>query len=172
MPELFEVLSKEDIEQKVASIADRISSDYVGSELILIGVLKGAFVFLADLARQLTIPVKIDFVRLSSYGNNDSSSGNIRLDKEIEIDIQNKDVLIVEDIIDTGQTLDYLVRYLQKFNPDTIKICTMIDKPERRESKIRVDYACHIVKNGFIVGYGLDYAENYRNFPGIYHLKL
>ena len=152
MPELSEVLSKEDIDKKVVSVAHRIMSDFKGRELVLIGVLKGSFVFLSDLARQLTIHVKIDFVSVSSYGNEASSSGRIQLNKEIEIDINHKHVLVVEDIIDTGLTMSYLIDYLKSFNPADIRICTMIDKQERRESEIRIDYACHTIKKGFIVG--------------------
>lgn len=172
MPELYEVLSKEDIDKKVAAVARRISSDFKGSELVMIGVLKGSFVFLSDLARQLTIPVKIDFVGVSSYGDDVASSGRIQLNREIGIDIKEKNILVVEDIVDTGITINYLIDYLKSFNPLTISICTMIDKQQRRESEIRIDYACHEIQEGFIVGYGLDYAENYRHLPELYHLKL
>ncbi|MBW1836208.1 MAG: hypoxanthine phosphoribosyltransferase [Deltaproteobacteria bacterium] len=172
MPDFFPVLKKDEIDKKIASIAHRISSDYQDQELILIGVLKGAFVFLADLMRKLTIPVKVDFVRIYSYGSSTSSSGNIQLSKKLEIDIKNKDVLIIEDIVDTGVTLTWLIDYLKSFRPKTVKVCTLLDKVERRKTKIKIDYACHVVQEGFLVGYGLDYAENYRNLPEIYHLKL
>ncbi|MBW2538306.1 MAG: hypoxanthine phosphoribosyltransferase [Deltaproteobacteria bacterium] len=172
MPDFFPVLKKDEIDKKIASIAHRISSDYQDQELILIGVLKGAFVFLADLMRKLTIPVKVDFVRIYSYGSGTSSSGNIQLSKKLEIDIKNKDVLIIEDIVDTGVTLTWLIDYLKSFRPKTVKVCTLLDKVERRKTKIKIDYACHVVQEGFLVGYGLDYAENYRNLPEIYHLKL
>jgi len=172
MPDFFPVLKKDEIDKKIASIAHRISSDYQDQELILIGVLKGAFVFLADLMRKLTIPVKVDFVRIYSYGSGTSSSGNIQLSKKLGIDIKNKDVLIIEDIVDTGLTLTWLIAYLKSFRPKTVKVCTLLDKVERRKTKIKIDYACHVVQEGFLVGYGLDYAENYRNLPEIYHLKL
>ena len=172
MPELIPVLKREEIEKSIARVAETISADYQGKELVLIGVLKGAFVFLSDLARQITIPVKIDFLRAASYGCRTSSSGKIQLTKDIEVDIADKDVLIVEDIVDTGRTLAWLVDYLNTFNPKTVRICTMVDKRERRHSKVKVDYACHIVEEGFLVGYGLDYDEEYRNLPEIYHLKL
>ena len=172
MPDFFPVLKKDEIDEKIASIAHRISSDYQDQELILIGVLKGAFVFLADLMRKLTIPVKVDFVRIYSYGSGTSSSGNIQLSKKLEIDIKNKDVLIIEDIVDTGVTLTWLIDYLKSFRPKTVKVCTLLDKVERRKTKIKIDYACHVVQEGFLVGYGLDYDENYRNLPEIYHLKL
>ena len=172
MPDLIPVLSKEEIEAAVANLAKKLSADYENHELVLVGVLKGAFVFLADLIRHLTIEVKVDFVRLASYGTKRSSSGEVRLTKELEIDIQNKDVLIVEDIVDTGLSLNFLVDYLNAFKPRTVRICTMIDKRERRESGIRVDYAASVVEKGFLVGYGLDYAEIYRNLPAVYDLKL
>jgi hypoxanthine phosphoribosyltransferase len=172
MPELIPVLSKNDIDKMIAQVARNISSDYQNQELILIGILKGAFVFLSDLMRHLTIPVKLDFIRVCSYGSSASSSGNVRLTKEIEIDIKNKNVLLVEDIVDTGLTLSYLIDYLKTFNPKTVKICALIDKHERRDAKIKIHYACHEVTEGFLVGYGLDYNEDYRYLAGIYHLKL
>ena len=172
MPELIPVLNKNDIDNMVARVARKISSDYQDRELILIGILKGAFVFLSDLVRHLTIPVKVDFIRVCSYGSDVSSSGNIRLTKEIEIDVNNKDVLLVEDIVDTGLTLSFIIDYLKTFNPKTVKICSLLDKHERRSENIKIDYACHKVAEGFLVGYGLDYNENYRNLAEIYHLKL
>ncbi|MBE9530641.1 MAG: hypoxanthine phosphoribosyltransferase [Proteobacteria bacterium] len=172
MPELIPVLNKNDIDNMVARVARRISSDYQDRELILIGILKGAFVFLSDLARHLTIPVKLDFIRVCSYGSDVSSSGNIRLTKEIEIDVNNKDVLLVEDIVDTGLTLSFIIDYLKTFNPKTVKICALLDKHERRSENIKIDYACHEAAEGFLVGYGLDYNEDYRYLAGIYHLKL
>ncbi len=172
MLELIPVLTKNDIDNLVARIAHRISSDYQNRELILIGVLKGAFVFLSDLVRHLDIPVKIDFIRVFSYGSGASTSGDIHLTKDIEVNIKNKDVLIVEDIVDTGLTLKYLIDYLRSYHPKTIKVCAFIDKHERREADIKIDYSCHDVTKGFLVGYGLDYDEDYRYLSGIYHLKL
>ena len=172
MPEFIPVLARADIEKSVAEIAARISSDYRDKELILIGALKGAFVFLSDLMRQLSIDVRVDFVGTSSYGSQTSSSGKIRLTKEIDIDVSDKHVLIVEDIIDTGLTLAHLIEYVKSFGPKSVKICTLIDKRERRDVQVDVAYACHVVEEGFLVGYGLDYNESYRNLPGIYHMKL
>jgi len=172
MSDLIPLLKKDDIDKKVAAVAHRISSDYKNKELILIGVLKGAFIFLSDLVRHLTIPVKIDFIRVSSYGSSDRSSGNIHLTKDIEIDVRDKDVLVVEDIVDSGLTLEYIVVYLKSFSPKTVKVCTLIDKHERREAEVQIDYTCHTIAQGFLVGYGLDYAEGYRNLPDVYHLKL
>lgn len=172
MPEFISVLTREEIETLVAGIARDISSDYKDRELVLIGVLKGAFVFLSDLCRHLTVPVTIDFIQASSYGTDTSSSGRIRVLKEIGLDIRGKDVLIVEDIVDTGLTLSYLVQHIRGLGVKTVKICTLIDKRERRKTDIAVDYACHVAEAGFLVGYGLDYAEKYRELPGIFHLKL
>ena len=172
MSEFIPVLTKEDIETQIRHIAGVISDDYRDRDLILIGILKGAFIFLSDLIRQLSIPVKVDFMCASSYGSGTASSGRIKLTKDVDIDIKNKDVLIVEDIVDTGLTLSYLVNYLKSSGAASVRICALIDKRERRETKVTVDYACHTVEKGFLVGYGLDYAEFYRNLPEVYHLKL
>jgi hypoxanthine phosphoribosyltransferase len=172
MSEFIPVLTKKEIDAQVSHIAQVISADYKDRELILIGILKGAFIFLSDLIRQLSIPVKVDFMCVSSYGDHATSSGRIKLIKDVDIDINNKDVLIVEDIVDTGITLSYLVDHLHASGASSVRICTLIDKRERRETDVRVDYACHTVDKGFLVGYGLDYAEFYRNLPEVYHLKL
>lgn len=172
MPELISVLNKNEIDNKVAQVARRISADYQDRELVLIGVLKGAFIFLSDLMRHLSIPVKIDFVGVSSYGSGTSTTGTIKLTKKIDIDLTNRDVLVVEDIVDTGLTLAYIVDYLKTLNPKTIKVCALLDKHERREVAIKIHYACHQVAEGFLVGYGLDYNENYRELPEIYRLKF
>ena len=172
MSEFIPVLTKKEIDAQVSHIAQVISADYKDRELILIGILKGAFIFLSDLIRQLSIPVKVDFMCVSSYGDHTTSSGRIKLIKDVDIDINNKDVLIVEDIVDTGITLSYLVDHLYASGASSVRICTLIDKRERRETDVRVDYACHTVDKGFLVGYGLDYAEFYRNLPEVYHLKL
>jgi len=172
MSEFIPVLTKNEIDAQVSHIAQVISADYKDRELILIGILKGAFIFLSDLIRQLSIPVKVDFMCVSSYGDHTTSLGRIKLIKDVDIDINNKDVLIVEDIVDTGITLSYLVEHLHASGASSVRICTLIDKRERRETDVRVDYACHTVDKGFLVGYGLDYAEFYRNLPEVYHLKL
>jgi hypoxanthine phosphoribosyltransferase len=172
MPDLKPVLSQEDIETTVSDLAQQISHDYKDREVILVGVLKGAFVFLADLIRHLTIPVKIDFVRLASYGCNTSSCGTVRLTKEIEIDIDGKDILVVEDIVDTGLSLEFLIGHLKALNAKSVRLCALIDKRERRHSKIAVDYVGRIIEKGFLVGYGLDHAEGYRHLPAIYDLQI
>lgn len=172
MPEFILVLGKDEIDKRVSVVAEKISTDYWDHDLVLVGVLNGAFVFLSDLIRRISIPVKIDFLGASSYGSNTFSSGNIHLTKELEIDIREKDVLVIEDIVDTGLTLLHIIDYLKSFGPQTIKVCSLLDKRERRRADVKVDYACHVIQNGFCVGYGLDYAGDYRNLPDIYHLKL
>jgi len=172
MPELFPAFKKNDIIKMVTATSQRISSDYQNRQPILIGVLHGAFIFLSDLIRSLEIPVKIDFIGVSSYGNGTESSGAIRLTKEIELDLKGEDVLIVEDIIDTGLTLRYIINYLKQFKPESIKTCVFLDKRERRHAETQIDYSCFTVDKGFFVGYGLDYADEYRNLPDVYYLKL
>ncbi len=172
MPDLKPVLSREEIETTVSDLAQQISHDYKGRDVILVGVLKGAFVFLADLIRHLTIPVKIDFVRLASYGCGTSSSGTVCLTKEIEIDVGGKDVLVVEDIVDTGLSLEFLIAHLKTLDARSVRLCALIDKRERRERTIAIDYVGRGVEKGFLVGYGLDYAEGYRYLPAIYDLQI
>ncbi len=173
MPEFTCVIDKEEIHLQISRIAKTISADYQGRELVIVGVLKGAFVFLADLIRLLTLEkIKVDFLQASSYGADTVSSEKVVLKKDIDVDICGKDVLLVEDIIDSGLTISFLVRHLESFNPSSIRICAMIDKAERRKVPIHVDYSCRFVEEGFLVGYGLDYAENYRNLSEIYHMKL
>jgi hypoxanthine phosphoribosyltransferase len=172
MRELIPVLTADEIHRLVTSMAQRISEDYEGRELVLIAVLKGAFIFLADLVRQLTIPVKVDFLQVSSYGADTRSSGTVRLVKDIAVDIRGKDVLLVEDIVDTGITINWLLDHLRSFQPRSLGVCALIDKRERRESQVPIAYAGYVAPKGFLVGYGLDYAEEYRHLPGIYHLSL
>ncbi len=172
MSEFIPVLTKEAIATKVEEVAHAISTDYRDRDLILVGILKGAFIFLSDLIRHLSIPVKVDFICASSYGDDTSSSGRVRLVKDVDLEIKNKDVIVVEDIVDTGLTLSYLVAHLKSSGAASVRICTLIDKKERRKTDVHVDYVCHTVEKGFLVGYGLDYAEFYRNLPEVYHLKL
>jgi len=169
-PRLNLLLTAEEIASIVKSLADQISRDYVGKELILICILKGAFMFLSDLIRHLRIPVKIDFVRLASYGAGMKSSGLVEITKDIETPIEGKDVLIVEDIVDTGRTLLFLKERLSLSNPHSIKICTLLDKKARREVKVAADYLGKEIEDIFIVGYGIDFNEDYRNLPEIYYV--
>jgi hypoxanthine phosphoribosyltransferase len=172
MPELVPVLKKNEIDKIVADVAHKISTDYQDKELILIGVLKGAFIFLSDLMRHLTIQTKMDFIGASSYGSGTSSSEEVKITKTINIDISGKDILIIEDIIDTGLTLNAIKAYLESFRPRSVKLCALLNKQERRQASVVIDYIGHEVEKGFLVGYGLDYDENYRNLPDIYHLKF
>ncbi|MDY0132067.1 MAG: hypoxanthine phosphoribosyltransferase [Desulforegulaceae bacterium] len=171
MPELVLVLSEKEIEKKVSLVAKKISKDYLNKDLVLIGILKGSFIFMADLVRKLSIPCEIDFIGASSYGSDDKSSGEIKITKDINLNIKGKHVLLVEDLIDTGLTLGYLKKHLKDSGAAEIKVCALLDKYERRELSVEVDYSCHRIEEGFIVGYGIDYAEKYRNLPAIYHIK-
>ncbi|HMB32121.1 MAG TPA: hypoxanthine phosphoribosyltransferase [Desulfohalobiaceae bacterium] len=164
--------SKDEIAKRVEELAEEISSEYAEKEesLVVICVLKGAFVFFADLIRKLKIPVEIDFVRIASYGDKMSSNQDLTLTKGIEGDLKNKHVLIVEDIVDTGLTIQDLVSYLWSYDPISVKVCTLIHKIERRMVEAQVDYWGFRIRQGFIVGYGLDYAEKHRQLEGIYEI--
>ena len=161
------LISEKQIKEKVIELGQKIEKDYKGQEIFLIGVLKGASVFISDLMRCINLDVKIDFMSVSSYGMSTTSSGIVKILKDIDQDISNKNVIIVEDIIDTGLTLNYLKDYLLKKNAKSIKICTLLDKPERRKCNIQVDYIGFEIEDKFIVGYGIDYKEMYRNLPYI-----
>lgn len=166
------LLSSEDIQTKVATIGQRITSDYAGhNDLLLVGVLKGCVMFMVDLARAIKLPVAIDFIAISSYGQSTESSGVVRVLKDLDTDIAGRQVLIVEDIIDSGLTLDYLRAQLLRRNPASLRICALLNKPERRNSDVPVDYLGFDIPNEFVVGYGLDYGERYRNLPYIGVLK-
>jgi hypoxanthine phosphoribosyltransferase len=172
MEGMIPVLSGSEIAQKVKVLSHQISKDYAEKDLCIIGVLNGVFVFLADLVRELTIPVQIDFVRVVSYGSGTVSSGNVQITKEIELDVKDRDVLIVEDIVDSGLTIAFLLKYLKRFHPKSVKVCTFVDKTERRQVEVPIDYVGHVVESGFLIGYGLDLDQKYREVPGIYRLKL
>lgn len=171
MSELITVLSEADVQERVKAVADQISKDHEGKPLVMVGVLKGAFIFLADLVRELSVPCQIDFIGASSYGNSQTSSGSVRITKDIGLDLSGAHVVLVEDIVDTGITLSHLVEHVRELGAESVKICTLLDKYERREKEIPVDYVCHRIEEGFIVGYGIDYAEQYRYLPAVYHLK-
>jgi hypoxanthine phosphoribosyltransferase len=162
------LFSREAIQKRVQELAGQISGDYAGRELVVIGILKGAFIFMADLVREITIPCKIDFVRVASYGASAESSGKVVMTKDIETSIKGRDILIVEDIIDTGLTLQYLVEWLKERNPNSLKICVFLDKRQRRKVSFEADYVGFTIDDGFVVGYGLDFNEQYRFFPDVY----
>ncbi|WP_101773055.1 hypoxanthine phosphoribosyltransferase [Peptostreptococcus faecalis] len=168
MYKLTDVLySEKDIDAKVEELAKKIESDYKGEEILLVGILKGACVFVADLMRKIDLDVNIDFMSVSSYGSGTTSSGTVKILKDLDVDIEGKNVLIVEDIIDSGATLRNLYDTLLTRNPKSLKLCTLLDKPSRRKVEIGVDYIGFEIEDKFIVGYGVDYAEKFRNLPYI-----
>lgn len=165
------LLSRETIGERVKELAGRISSDYEGQEPVLIGILNGAVFFLADLTRSITIPIKIDFIRAASYGSEMISSGAVRLTKDLEIPVKGRPVVLVEDIVDTGLTLSHIIKKMEAKGPESIRVCALVDKLERRDVSVTIDYCGFQIDEGFIVGYGLDFDEMYRNLPDIFVLK-
>jgi len=157
--------------KRIQELGKEISEDYAGEEVMLVGILKGASVFLSDLIRKISLPAEIDYMVVSSYGNSAETSGVVRILKDLEDNIEGKNIIIVEDIIDTGLTLEYLKNYLLSRKPKSLKICTLLDKPARRVKEITIDYKGFEVPDEFIIGYGIDYAEKYRNLPYIGVLK-
>ena len=174
MKEKVDVLiSEKEIDNRILEIADRINKDYEGEELTLICVLKGGVMFMCDLAKRLNLNVRLDFMSVSSYGSQTKSSGVVKIIKDLDDSIDGKNVLVVEDIIDSGNTLSYLMDILKKRGPKSIKLCTLLDKPSRREKKdVHVDYVCFEIEDKFVVGYGLDYDQRYRNLPYIGVMEL
>lgn len=165
------LISREEIARRVAELAARLGQDYAGRDVVLIGVLKGVFIFMADLVRALPFPVEVDFVRLASYGKGTESSGEIHITKDVEVPLRDRDVLIVEDIVDGGLTLDFLLRHLASYRPRSLKICCFIDKRERRQVEVPLDYVGFVVERGFLVGYGLDCGEKDRTLPEIFAIE-
>lgn len=172
MPDVKEILiPSAEIEEKVREIGERITEDYAGEKLLLVGILRGAVIVMADLMRKINLPCEIDFMDISSYGSGSSSSGVVRILKDLEEDITDRHVLVVEDIIDTGLTLSYLRRSLLARRPASLEICSLLSKPSRRRAELEVKYLGFEVPDEFVVGYGLDYAGAYRNLPDICVLK-
>ena len=165
------IFSEEQLHETVSKLGVQISEDYKNRKLLMVSILKGSIMFMSDLMRSITIPCEIDFMAVSSYGSGTKNSGTVRILKDLDRDISGYDVLIVEDILDSGMTLNYLIDLLWARNPNSIRICTLFDKPERRKVDIYADYSGLEVPDEFIVGYGLDYAEKYRNLPYIGVLK-
>lgn len=161
------LFSEEQVDQRIREIADMINADYAGKELHMIGILKGSVYFLAELSKRITVPVSLDFMSVSSYGDGTKSSGIVKIVKDLDHALEGKDVLIVEDIIDSGRTLSHLMKILKERHPASLEICTLLDKPDRREAPVDVKYTCFVIPDTFIVGYGLDYAQKYRNLPYI-----
>ena len=166
------VLDKQTIQDRVQGLGQKITKDYQDKELVVIGVLKGAFGFMADLVRAIDLPISTDFIQVSSYGGSSSSSGKITLVSSPGQSIESRHVLLVEDIIDTGLTMQWLARHFSDQGAASVKICSLIDKAERREHEIKIDYTGFAIPQGFLIGYGLDYDEKYRNLPAIYHLNI
>jgi hypoxanthine phosphoribosyltransferase len=163
--------TEKEIQEKIKQLGEQISKDYEGKNPILICILKGGIVFLSDLMRNISIKVELDFMALSSYGNSTKSSGVVKIKKDIDADISNRYVIIVEDIVDSGLTLKYLDEYFMQHNPTSVKICTLLDKPKAHKIDLKIDYVGFEIENEFVVGYGLDYAQKYRNLPYIGILK-
>lgn len=165
------LITEEEIRRRTKELGKEITEHYKGKDLVVIGVLKGCVIFLSDLVREIDLPLTMDFMVVSSYGNATRSSGVVRIIKDLEKDIQGKDVLIVEDIVDSGLTLSYLVEYLKSRNANSVKICSLLDKPERRKAQVTIDFSGFQIPDEFVIGYGLDYAEVYRNLPFVCILK-
>jgi hypoxanthine phosphoribosyltransferase len=168
------LIEEERLQSRIRELGAELSMDYAGRELLLVGVLKGAVFFMADLMRSLTVPCEIDFMAISSYGASTDSSGVVRILKDLDINIEGRHVLVVEDIIDSGLTLSYLLRNLESREPASLEICALLTKPTRREIDVPVRYVGFEIPNKFVIGYGLDYAERYRNLPyvGVLHPAL
>lgn len=168
--ELNILINKSKLEKRIEEMARQIEKDYEGKDIVFIGILKGSIMFMAELAKNIKNNVEMDFMDVSSYEGTEST-GNVRINKDIRNSIEGKDVIIVEDIIDTGRTLTYLVKYLKQKNPNSLKIATMLSKPSRRIMELNVDYIGFAIDDKFVVGYGLDYNEKYRNLPYIGYLE-
>ncbi len=165
------LITESEIQEKIKQLGEQISRDYKGKNPVLICILKGGIVFLSDLMRNISTPVELDFMSLSSYGDSTKSSGVVKIKKDIDVDITNRDVIIIEDIVDSGLTLKYLNEYFKHHNSASIKICALLDKPNAHQIDIKIDYLGFEVGNEFVVGYGLDYSQKYRNLPYIGILK-
>jgi len=161
------LISEEEVDAKIAELGKRISEDYAGKQVHLLCILKGSVFFMCELAKRITVPVSMDFMSVSSYGDGTSSSGIVKIAKDLDETLEGKDVIVIEDIIDSGRTLYYLLDVLQKRQPKSMKLCTLLDKPDRRVKDVKVDYVGFEIPDEFVVGYGLDYAQKYRNLPYI-----
>ncbi len=166
MSEKISVLySEEELDQRIRELGKQISEDYAGKDLVIVCILKGAVFFACELAKRITVPVQMEFMRCSSYGNETVSSGVVKITQDLDQPIREKNILVVEDIIDTGRTMHYLLEILQQRGPESIRLCSLLDKPDRRVTDVKVDYTGFVIPDKFIVGYGLDYAEKYSSLP-------
>ena len=161
------MLSEQEVDNRIHEIAEEINRDYQGKEIHMVCVLKGGAFFMCELAKRITVPVSLDFMSVSSYGNSTKSSGAVRIVKDLDEPLEGKDVLVVEDIVDSGRTLSYLLEMMWDRHPNSVHLCTLLDKPDRRVRDVTVDYCCFQIPDEFVVGYGLDYAQKYRNLPYI-----
>ncbi len=173
MAERIEVLiSEQEVEARIQELADQISKDYEGKELHIICILKGSIFFTCELAKRISVPVTLDFMQVSSYGCDTKSSGVIKIVKDLDESVLERDILVIEDIVDSGNTLSYLLELLSNRKPKSLKLCTLLDKPERRRKQVQVDYTGFQIPDEFVVGYGLDYAQKYRNLPFVGVVKF
>jgi hypoxanthine phosphoribosyltransferase len=159
------IVTQEEMRARIKELGKQIANDYAGKDLVLVGVLKGAYAFYADLARAIRIPMRVDFLIVTSYGSQSKTSGKVKVITELTEDIKGKDVLLVEDIVDSGLTVQYLIKTLSKHKPKSIKVCTLLSKPERRTIDVTLEYIGFKIPNKYVVGYGLDYQQKYRNLP-------
>ncbi len=173
MAEHIEImLTEEEVDKKIQELGDRISKDYAGKSVHLVCVLKGGSFFMCELAKRITVPVSLDFMSVSSYGGDTKSSGVVKIVKDLDEPLAGKNVLVIEDIVDSGRTLSYLLEMLKDRNPESLKLCTLLDKPDRRVVDVKVDYTGFEIPDEFVVGYGLDYDQKYRNLPYIGVVKF
>jgi hypoxanthine phosphoribosyltransferase len=165
------LISEQDVNARIQEIGEQISKEFAGQQVHLICILKGSVFFTCELAKRITVPVTLDFMSVSSYGDGTKSSGIVKIAKDLDETIEGKNVIVIEDIIDSGRTLSYLLEILQKRNPNSMRLCTLLDKPDRRVRDVKVDYVGFAIPDEFVVGYGLDYAQRYRNLPyiGVVH---
>ncbi len=163
------LLSSEEIRERISEVGKNLSKDYDGKKLYVLSLLRGSFIFTADLVRQLSVPVKIGFMATSSYGHGETSTGNVKVVQDISDNLEGYDVLIVDDIVDTGITMNFVIEHVKKLNPASVKCCVLLDKPERRKLTLVPDYCCFEIPDVFVVGYGLNYGDYYRNIPYIFN---
>lgn len=166
------IVTQEEMRARIKELGKQIATDYAGKDLVLVGVLKGAYAFYADLARAIRIPMRVDFLVVTSYGGLSRTSGKVKVITELTEDVKGKDLLLVEDIVDSGLTVQYLIKTLAKYRPKSIKVCTLLSKPERRKIDVPLDYIGFKIPNNYVVGYGLDYQQKYRNLPYLAVLDL
>ena len=166
------IVTQEEMRARIKELGKQITNDYAGKDLVLVGVLKGAYAFYADLARAIRIPMRVDFLIVTSYGSQSKTSGKVKVITELTEEIKGKDVLLVEDIVDSGLTVEYLIKTLSKKRPKSIKVCTLLSKPERRKIDVPLDYVGFKIPNKYVVGYGLDYQQKYRNLPYLAELDM